>query len=101
MSTTTQTKAKAEQMKGDLNMNKNYVFCEFDGNVGCEEWLDSKEKALDYANYSWNHTTEKEKASLEYSFVIEVEKTKEEVEDLPGWVGDYATATIWEKGKEI
>ena len=51
-------------------MKKNYVFCEFDGSVGCEEWFDSKEKALEYANYSWNHTTEKEKAKLEWSFAF-------------------------------
>ena len=82
-------------------MNKRYVFCEYDGHVGCEEWFDTKEEALKYANYSWNHTTKKEKERLEYSFVIETEKTEEEMEDLPGWVADYATATIWEMGEEL
>lgn len=86
---------------GGMNMNKRYVFCEYDGHVGCEEWFDTKEEALEYANYSWNHTTNKEKERLEYSFIIETEKTEEEMEDLPGWVADYATATIWEMGEEL
>ena len=84
---------------------KKYHFSEYDGNAGKDLLFDTKEEALDFARYSWNHTTPKERERLSWCYVAEMELTEAEIEafnrgDCPDEV-ENRKRVIWNMGEEV
>ena len=61
---------------------KIYIYEDYNGDCGEQEIFTDKNKAIKYAEKSWECLTDREKGNMEWCHVIEVEATEEQFEQI-------------------
>lgn len=57
-----------------------YIYCYVDGDMDNKEF-DSKEAAIEYGDYMWDHHTDKEKKKCEACYILESANPDEDAEN--------------------